>query len=143
MFADIVTRLRDRLPEAETPAVVLVEDIDALANHAGQVDSGTVIVVPFRERASAQSLAAGHHRQRIAMQFMAGVVIRHYDAFLGAERAVQFDGHLARLEAALAGWELPGTISPCELVEGESSPIEKGVSIYVQTWETARFLTGA
>ena len=45
--------------------------------------------------------------------------------------------------AALAGWEPPGTISPCELVEGESSPIEKGVSIYVQTWETARFLTGA
>ena len=68
MFAEIVTRLRDRLPETETPAVVLVEDIDALANHAGQVDSGTVIVVPFRERASAQSLAAGHHRQRIAMQ---------------------------------------------------------------------------
>ena len=143
MFADIVTRLRDQLPPADTPDVILVEDIDELANFAGQVGSGSVIVVPYRERASAQSLSTGGHRQRVAMQFMAGVVIRHYDAFLGAERAGQFDGHLRRLEAALAGREPPGAISPCELVDGESSPIEKGVSIYVQTWETARFLTGA
>lgn len=143
MFADIVTRLRDQLPTAETPAVILVEDIDQLADYAGQVDSGSVIVVPFRERASAQSLATGHHRQRVVMQFMTGVVIRYYDEFLGAERAVQFDAHLRRLEVALAGWEPPGAISPCELVEGESSPIDTGVSIYVQTWETARFLTGA
>ncbi len=143
MFEAIVTRLRDQLPQADTPAVILVEDIDELANYAGQVESGSVIVVPFRERASAQSLSTGGHRQRVAMQFIAGVVIRHYDAFLGAERAGQFDGHLRRLEAALAGWEPPGAISPCELVDGESSPIEKGVSIYVQTWETARFLTGA
>ena len=143
MFEDVVARLRSELPQDLTPAVVLVEDIDALANHAGQIDSGSVIVVPFREKASAQSLSMGGHRQRITMQFIIGVVIRYYDSFLGAERAVQFDGHLRRLEAALAGWEPPGAISPCELVEGESSPIEKGVSIYVQTWETARFLTGA
>ena len=78
-----------------------------------------------------------------AKQTKSAATARHYDTVLGAERAVQFDAHLARLEAALAGWEPPGTISPCELVEGESSPIEKGVSIYVQTWETARFLTGA
>ena len=143
MFADIVARLRAELPSDVVPDVVLVEDIDELANYAGQVASGTVIVVPYRERATGQSLSTGHHRQRIAMQFMAGVVIRQYDAFLGAERAAQFDAHLRRLEAALAGWEPPGAISPCELVDGESSPIEKGVSIYVQTWETARFLTGA
>lgn len=143
MYADIITRLRDQLPEAETPQVILVEDIDQLADYAGQVDSGSVIVLPFRERAAQNSLSTNHHRQRVAMQFMTGVVIRYYDEFLGAERAVQFDAHLRRLEAALAGWEPPGAISPCDLVDGESSPVETGVSIYVQTWETARFLTGA
>lgn len=143
MFADIVARLRAELPSDDVPDVVLVEDIDELANYAGQVASGTVIVVPYRERATGQSLSTGHHRQRIAMQFMTGVVIRQYDAFLGAVRAAQFDAHVRRLEAALAGWQPPGATSPCELVDGESSPIEKGVSIYVQTWETARFLTGA
>lgn len=143
MFAGIVTHLRDALPLADTPAVVLVEDIDELANYAGQVASGTVIVVPYREQAAPQSLSTGGHRQRVARQFIAGVVIRHYDSFLGAERAAQFDGHVARLESALAGWEPPGTVSPCELVGGESSAIATGVSIYVQTWETARFLTGA
>ncbi|RCW77814.1 phage tail terminator protein [Paracoccus lutimaris] len=143
MLTAIVTRLRSELLPAETPDVVLVEDIDELSNYAGQVESGSVIVVPFREQASAQSLATGGHRQRVALQFLTGVVIRHYDNLMGAERAVQFDGHVRRIEAALAGWEPAGAISPCALVSGESSPIEKGVSIYVQTWETARFLTGA
>ena len=46
MFADIVTRLRGQLPQADTPDVMLVEDIDELANYAGQVGSGSVIVVP-------------------------------------------------------------------------------------------------
>lgn len=143
MFAEILDRLRAELPASDTPAVILVEDIDALADRAGQVETGSVILVPLRERATAQSLSTGGHRQRVALQFIVGVVIRYYDDFLGAERAVQFDGHLRRLEGALAGWEPPGAISPCELVDGESSPIETGVSIYVQTWETARFLTGA
>lgn len=143
MLAGILAHLRTSLPPAETPQVELVEDIDELANYAGRIDSGSVILVPFQERAEAQSLATGGFRQRVGVQFLAGVVIRHYSTLLGEERAVQFDGHLRRLEAALAGWEPPGAIDACQLVGGESSPIDKGVSIYVQTWETARFLTGA
>lgn len=143
MLADILTHLRAVLPQATTPAVELVEDIDELANYAGQVDSGSVILVPYRELATPQSLATGGHRQRVGAQFLVGVVIRHYDDLMGEERALQFDAHLRRIEAALAGWVPSACIDGCQLVTGESSPIDTGVSIYVQTWETARFLTGA
>lgn len=140
IFASVMARLKDEL---SAPAVELVEDIDELANYAGQLDTGAVIVVPLQERAARQSLSTGGHRQRVAMQFLIGVVIRHYDNLLGEARALQFDSHLRAIEAAMAGWEPQGAVSPCELVAGESSPVTKGVSIYVQTWETARFLTGA
>lgn len=143
MYAGILAHLRTALPTDATPAVELVEDIDELANYAGQVESGTVIVVPLREQAAPQSLATGGFRQRVAVQFLAGVVIRHYDDLMGEARALQFDSHLRRLEQALAGWEPPGCIDGCQLAWGESSPIYTGVSIYVQGWETARFLTGA
>lgn len=141
MFAGILTHLRTTLPRTSTPAVELVEDIDELANYAGQVDSGAVVVVPWRESAAPQALATGGFRQRVAVQFLAGVVIRHYDALMGEARALQFDAHLRRLEAALAGWTPPGCIEGCQLVSGESSPIDTGVSIYIHAWETARFLT--
>lgn len=143
MMAGILQRLRDSLlPSGETPGVVLVEDIDKLADKGGTLDSGSVVVVPYRERATENRLASGGFRQRVAVQFLTGIIIREYDHAMGADRALQFDGHKTRLEAALAGWTPPAAEDACELVGGESSPIEVGVSIYVQTWETSRFLTG-
>lgn len=143
MLASILSRLRAELPRDLTPAVELVEDIDKLADRAGILDSGAVVVVPYRGRANPNSLAAGGFRQRVSMQFMTGIIIRDYDQMLGEERALQFDGHVARLEAALAGWQPPGCVDLCQLVDEEGSPLTTGVSIYVHTWETARFLTGA
>ena len=143
MLAGILAHLRDTLPTDQTPAVELVEDIDLMADRAGILDSGSVVVMPYRGRANANSLATGGLRQRVAMQFMTGIIIRNYDQMLGEERALQFDGHVARLEAALAGWMPPGCVDLCQLVDEESSPLTTGVSIYVHTWETARFLTGA
>lgn len=143
MLAAIHDHLRDQLSDLIWGRIEVAEDIDAIADLAGQLDSGSLIIAPWRERAADQSLASGGFRQRIAMQFLAGVVLRHYDDFLGQARALQFDTYMRGLEAALAGWEPPGGMSPCQLVGGESSPVSKGVSIYVQTWETARFLTGA
>lgn len=142
MIAEILTRLRTALPESVTPDVVMVEDIDALAEMAGRIDSGSVVVAPWRERATPSPLASGGFRQRVATQFLAGVVIRTFDHMMGEDRAIQFDEHLRRLETALAGWTPPSGVSPCQLVDGESSPVSTGVSIFVQTWETARFLTG-
>ncbi|MDN5786394.1 hypothetical protein [Pseudorhodobacter sp.] len=142
MLALIHDRLSAVLPQPPFSGVEIAEDIDALASRAGLVESGTVILMPWKERAGPQMLATGGHRQKVETQFAVGIVIRHYDQLMGGERAVQFDSFKTSVEAALAGWE-PADASPCELIGGESSPISTGVSIYVQTWTTTRFLTGA
>lgn len=143
MLVDIHDRLKLGPSAATFSGVEIAEDIDALGARAGLVDSGTVIVMPWREHAGEQTLATGGFRQRVEVQFAVGIVIRHYDDLMGGDRAVQFDGLKAAVESVLAGWEPESAAEPCELIGGESSPIETGVSIYVQTWATARFLTGA
>jgi len=143
MLSDILTHLQAQLlPIPRWSGVEVAEDIDAVGDLAGQVESGTAIIMPWRERAGEQQLATGGHRQRVETQFIVGVVLRNYDQKMGGDRAVEFDAYKADLEAALAGWLPAAGIDPCELVGGESSPVSKGVSIYVQTWATARFLTG-
>lgn len=140
----MLTAVHQRLGETSLfAAVEIAEDIDALVARAGLIDSGSVIVMPFRERADPNALATGGHRQRVTVQFLTGIVIRQHDDAMGAERAAAFGAYKAAVEAALAGWEPDGTYDPCELIGGESSPISSGVSIFVQTWETTRFLTGA
>lgn len=124
-------------------AVEIAEDVDAMTDRAGTVESGTVILMPYREAAEPNVLATGGHRQRVRVQFLTGIVIRHYDDAMGAARAKAFDSLKAAVEAALTGWEPDPYAEPCSLVAGESSPVTTGVSIYVQTWETARYLTGA
>ncbi|SLN38097.1 hypothetical protein AQS8620_01422 [Aquimixticola soesokkakensis] len=142
MLAEIHARLIGQMSGDRWSGVEIAEDIDALRSLAGQVESATAIVMPWREQAGEQPLMAGGFRQRIEMQFLTGIVVREYDQFMGAERALKFDALKADVEAALAGWEPPSCVEPCELIGGESSPIDTGVSIYVQTWATARFLTG-
>ncbi|WP_323790128.1 hypothetical protein [Thalassovita sp.] len=143
MLAGILTHLRDTLPTERWDSVEIAEDIDILQDLAGRIRDGSAIIMPFRERAGDQSLATGGYRQRVEVQFVVGIVVREHDQFLGETRALRFDALKVDLETSLAGWEPPNCVEPCELVGGESSPIERGVSIYIQTWATARFLTGA
>jgi len=142
MLSEIYARLTDGLTDDRWAGIEIAEDIDALRDLAGQVESGTAIIMPWREQAGEQTLMTGGFRQRVEVQFLIGTVIRDYDQFMGAERALKFDAYKSDIEQAMAGWELPSCVEPCELVGGESSPVETGVSIYVQTWATARFLTG-
>nr|WP_321362600.1 hypothetical protein [uncultured Celeribacter sp.] len=142
MLAEIRDRLLAKLTDPRWAGVEIAEDLDALAYSAGQVLSGTAIVMLWREGASPQDLATGGFRQTVEVQFVASFVIREYDGLMGADRALQFDAYKTDLEQALAGWEPPSGNSECELIGGESSPIETGVSIYVETWKTTRFLTG-
>lgn len=144
MLSEILARLEAELPGERWSGVDIAEDVDALAERAGQVanELGTAIIMPWRERAGEQALATGGFRQRVEVQFAVGAVVRIYDPLMGAARALRFDQLKADMEAALAGWEPPSGEEPCELVGGETSPIETGVSIHVQTWATARFLTG-
>lgn len=144
MLSDILAHLEIHLlPTGRWAAVEIAEDIDAVGALAGMVESGTAIIMPWRERAGEQQLATGGHRQLVTVEFLVGMVLRDYDQMMGGDRATGFDARKADLEAALAGWEPDSCDEPCELVGGESSPISKGVSIYVQTWATARYLEGS
>lgn len=143
MIASIVTRLQGCLPDTRWAGVAMAEDLDAVGGLIGQVASGTAIVMPYRERAEANAIATGGFRQRVMVQFLTVTVLRNYDQAMGGARAARFDKVKADIEAALAGWMPPDCIYPCELVDGESSPFDKGVSFYVHTWQTQRFLTGA
>ncbi|MDF2141247.1 hypothetical protein [Paenirhodobacter sp. CAU 1674] len=143
MLSDILARLQAQLAAPTWSGVEIAEDIDALTARAGQVEHGTAIIMPWRERAGPQDLISAGFRQKVEVQFAVGIVVRAYDQLMGADRATAFDAFKASLEVALAGWVVPGHLDPCELVGGESSPVTTGVSIYVQTWSTTRFLTGA
>lgn len=136
-------RLADRLTHDRWAGVEVAEDIDALAAVAGRVESGTAIVMPFRERASAPLDLTGGFRQLVEEHFAIGIVLRDYDALMGGARALAFAAYKGDLEGALAGWQPPGSPAEMSLVGGESSPVTQGVSIYVQTWAIRRFLTGA
>lgn len=142
MLAGILTHLNDSLPAERWAGVDIAEDVDALADMAGRIDDSSAIIMPFRERAGPNPVATGGFRQRVETQFAVGIVIRNYDDTMGETRATRFDALKKDVETALAGWQPPGCTEPCELIGGESSPISKGVSIYVQTWATARNLTG-
>jgi len=143
MLAALYAHLKLTLPDERWADVSIAEDIDALTYLAGQVEHGTAIVMPWGERAEPQALATGGFRQLVREQYAVGVVIREFDDLMGGDRAIRFTTFKADLEAALAGWEAPDSVDPFELVGGEGSPIDRGVSIYVQTWTTTRFLTGA
>jgi len=143
MLSHILAHLNARLTDPRWAGVDVAEDIDALAARAGQVESGTAIIMPWNEAGRPQALMGGGFRQKVEVQFVVGTVVRLYDGMMGAERAMAFDAFKTDIEAALAGVVIPGCFDPCELIGGESSPIRTGVSIYAQTWATSRFLTGA
>lgn len=141
MLSAIVARLQSHV--SILAAVHVSEDIDLLGDAVGQIDDGSAVVVPFREQFAGNTRATGGHLQRGAVQFLVGFVLRHHDDMLGAEKALRFDTYKDAIENALAGWAPGNRYEPCVLVGGEGSPLGDGVSIYLQTWETARFLTGA
>lgn len=143
MLQSIHARLSARLTAPDWVDVEVAEDIDRLGEMIGLMRGTGAIIMPYRERADSQSLASGGFRQRITVQFMTVIVQNEPVGLLGAERAGRFDALKHQIEAALAGWEPDGCIQPCELVDGESSPFSPGVSFYLHTWQTARFLTGA
>ena len=144
MLAEIRDRLESQLLGlGQWHGVEFAEDIDAMSDAAARADTCTAIVAPWRERAGDQTLASGGHRQLVKEQFLVGIVVREYDGDLPAARASRFDTLKSDVETALAGWEPGAAFDPCQLVDGESSPVTTGVSIYVQTWQTSRLLTGA
>ncbi|MGH1355366.1 MAG: phage tail terminator protein [Thalassovita sp.] len=142
MLTEIFNHLSGSLPGETWAGVEIAEDIDVLKEMAGTVEDATVIIMPWGERAAPNSRATGGVLQRVEQRFTTGIVQRDFSGRLGGERATRTDSLKGDIEAALLGFEIPGFDEPCELIGGETSPISRGVSIYVQTWAAARFLTG-
>jgi hypothetical protein len=140
MLALVYNRLHDDGPFT---AVQVVEDVESIVGKAVAADDGTVFVVPYRERARPARNATGGHSQFVQVQFVTVLLIREHGDPQGSARALRFEARKHEIEQLLAGWQpSPGSDSVA-LVGGESSGLGNGVSIYAQTWETSRFLTGA
>lgn len=137
----MITEIIDRL-KAEAPALVAVlpaEDIDALSKGSAP-KSGTTFVLPYREQAEPNEFAAGTFRQFVAVQFLVAFVIRRHDDAKGGKKVSLFDEIKGDIEKALAGWSIDPTAEPCELVAAQAAPLGNGVTAYVQTWQTSRYL---
>lgn len=122
-------------------AVTVAEDLDALASGTAP-EHGSAFVVPGPEKGLANKLSTGGFRQTVRTQVQVAFVVRHHGDVQGAQRAAAFDTFKNSIERALAGWAPLPESELCSLVVGEGASLGNGVSIYVQTWETTRFLKG-
>ncbi len=137
MIQDVIDRL-----EANTTtlaAVLPAEDIDALSKGTAP-KSGTTFVLPYREQAEPNVYGMGTFRQLVAVQFLVAFAIRRHDDTKGGKKVSLFDTFKKDIEAALAGWQVEPEAEPCELVAAQAAPLGNGVTVYVQTWQTSRYL---
>jgi len=138
MFQEIIARLKESVG---LPIVEFAEDIPAIFEGTAP-NSGDCFIVPHRLRASPNKLATGY-RQHGTEQFLVVTVIRTHNDPTGADRAAEFEAKRSAIETQLGGWEPPSCAEICELVGQENTRLDNNVSVYVQTWETARFVRGA
>lgn len=137
MIGDVVARLKARATELK--AIGTAEDLAALQKGTAPRD-GECFVVPFTESAEPNPFSSGAFRQLVKVQFLVAFVIRHAADAKGGERVSKFDVYKASIEAALAGWQPTGESDPCELLSGRGQPLTNGATVYVQTWQTTRYL---
>lgn len=123
-------------------AVAVAESLEAVAAEVSTAETGTVFVVPFRERGRPQRAAVGAYRQTIDVQFATVLVSRQHDDPRGSERAKAFDTLKGQMESALVGWQYQPDSDVVSLAASETQGLGNGVSILTQTWQTTRFLTG-
>ncbi len=131
----------DRLT-AEAGALTSVAGAEALgALAAGAAPRhGDAFVIPYRESAEPNALATGGFRQRVDVAFLVAIVIRRADDAKGAKRIASIDDLRSAVESALAGWEPAADSLPCELVETNAGTGGTGVTWFVMTWRTDRYL---
>lgn len=139
MLQEIIDRLKSHATALGD--VRPAEDIDAVMKGTAP-RSGMAFVLPYRERGEPNTRATGGFRQKVAVQYLVAFVIRQHDDATGGKKASMFDDFKTSIEDALAGWEPASAESMLELVSAQSSPFGNGVTIYVQTWETSRYLKG-
>lgn len=138
MIGAIVERL-----EAMAPALTSIgvaEDLEALSRGTAP-KNGAAFVLPFQDRPSENAYMSGGFSQRIEVLLLVAFVIRRSDDAKGAQRAGSFDLFKGEIESALAGWSPdPDNHDLFELAAGRSASLGNGVTVYVQTWRTSRYL---
>ncbi|NTT88266.1 phage tail terminator protein [Tabrizicola fusiformis] len=141
----MLERIYDRLKNSgQFGDVLVVESIEAISSSAvTAAEDGSLFLTPWRERAKAPPYATGGHRQTVDFQFVTALVLRRHDDPRGDARARQFDASKALVEVLLAGWSPELSGFPVFLIGAEGTGLGNGVSIYAQTWQVSRFLTGA
>lgn len=137
MIQEVIDRLATMAPSLA--AVLPAEELSALTQGVAP-KSGTAFVIPYREQAEPNEFAAGKFRQFVAVQLLVAFVVRRHDDAKGGKKAGAFDTFKGEIEAALAGWSISPEDDLFELVSAKSAPISTGVTAYVQTWQTSRYL---
>lgn len=137
MIQETIDRLKTQAPSLVD--VFPAEDIDALSRGTAP-RSGTAFVLPYREQGEPNEFGMGTFRQRVAVQLLIAFVIRRHDDAKGGRKATIFDTIKSEIEAAIAGWSTDPENDPFELVAAQAAPIGNGVTAYVQTWQTSRYL---
>ena len=139
MLELIWQRLKD---SGDFAQVEVCESLDVVVGVAPALDDGSLVLVPWQESARQSPISTGGHRPFVAVRFVVAVVLRRHDDPQGGARALAFDTYRRKVEALLAGWAPSPDHDLCDLVGAETSGLGNGVSIYAQTWQTSRFLTG-
>ncbi|TAU06569.1 hypothetical protein ELI55_17785 [Rhizobium ruizarguesonis] len=137
----VIDEVADRLKTHATALsdVRTAEDLDALSKGTAP-KSGTAFVLPYRERAEPNELGMGSFRQLVAVQVLVAIVIRKHDDAQGGKRVSGFDALRDSVETALAGWAIASEDQLFELVSAQAAALGNGVTVYVQTWQTSRYL---
>ncbi len=138
MIGDVVDRLETMAPSLTSIGVA--EDLEAISRGVAP-KNGAAFVLPFQERPEETAYMSGGFSQRIAVLFLVVFVLRRADDTRGAQRAGSFDLFKGEIETALAGWSPdPDNNDLFELAAGRSASLGNGVTVYVQTWRTSRYL---
>ncbi|MBY2950506.1 hypothetical protein [Rhizobium leguminosarum] len=137
----VIDEVADRLKTHATALsdIRTAEDMEALSKGTAP-KSGTAFVLPYRERAEPNELGMGSFRQLVAVQLLVAIVIRKHDDAQGGKRISGFDALKDSVETALAGWAIGPEDELFELVSAQAAALGNGVTVYVQTWQTSRYL---
>lgn len=138
MIAEIVSRLKTKAPSLSSVGVA--EDLEAVARGVAP-KNGAAFVLPFQERGGENDYSTGIFSQRVEVLFLVAFVIRRQDDAKGAQRVGSFDLFRGEIEAALAGWTPDEEENDLfELAAARAAPMGNGVTAYVQTWRTSRYI---
>lgn len=138
MIEEVINRLMALVPDTLS-SVEPAEELEALAKGVAP-RNGATFVLPFQDRPEPNSLATGGVEQRIEVLLLVAFVIRRQGDAKGGKRAGSFDTFKDAIEGRLFGWTPSEDNDPFELAAARSAPFGNGVTAYVQTWRTSRYL---